>query len=158
MDIMNVPSKELFYNILATQGRDEFDKLANALAKNLNDARKQWEDEKKAEAEKQRLINERKQAENRAALAISGHLNDLFGDIWNREWCSDFAKDMIADLNRRAQAMDDIQKAAEKVADTLPVVEEKKTDKGTTIKKSGKVDLNSPEVTDLLKVFEEIFK
>ena len=155
---MDVPSKEVFYNILATKGWDEFDKLANDLAKNLNAARKQWEDEKKAEAEKQRKINERKRAEEGAALAISGHLNDLFGDVWNREWCSDFAKDMIADLNRRAQAMDNIQKAADKVADALPVVEEKKTDNGSTIKKSGKLDLNDPDVKNLLTMFDNLWK
>jgi alkylhydroperoxidase/carboxymuconolactone decarboxylase family protein YurZ len=153
----DVPSADLFYQILKENGKDEFDKIANELANNFNAARKRWEDEKKAEAEKQRKINERKQAENRAALAISSHLNDLFGDVWPMQQSSDFAKAMIDELNQAADKMKQVDDAMKKVADTVPVVEEKKTPDSKVTVRKGTIDPKSKELQDLLDLIHSVF-
>lgn len=153
----DVPSTDLFYRILKENGKDEFDKMANELANNFNAARKRWEDEKKAEAEKQRKINERKQAENRAALAISSHLNDLFGDVWPMQQSSDFAKAMIEELNQAADKMKQVDDAVKKVADTVPVVEEKKTPDSKVTVRKGTIDPKSKELQDLLDLIHSVF-
>jgi alkylhydroperoxidase/carboxymuconolactone decarboxylase family protein YurZ len=154
---LDVPTTDLFYKILKENGRDEFDKMANELAKNLNAAREKWESEKKAEAEKQRKINERKQAENRAALAISSHLNDLFGDVWPMQQSSDFAKAMIDELNQAADKMKQVDDAMKKVADTVPVVEEKKTPDSKVTVRKGTIDPKSKELQDLLDLIHSVF-
>lgn len=154
----DVPTADLFYKILKENGKDEFDKIANELANNFNAARKRWEDEKKAEAEKQRKINERKQAENRAALAISSHLNDLFGDVWPMQQSSDFAKAMIEELNQTADRMKQVDDAMKKVADTVPVVEEKKTPDSKVTVRKGAVDTQSKEFQDLMDMIHTLFK
>lgn len=153
----DVPSADLFYKILKENGKDEFDKMANALANNFNAARERWENEKKAEAEKQRKINERKQAENRAALAISSHLNDLFGDVWPMQQSSDFAKAMIDELNHAADKMKQVDDAMQKVADTVPVVEEKKTPDSKVTVRKGTIDPKSKELQDLLDLIHSVF-
>lgn len=154
---LDVPTTDLFYKILKENGRDEFDKMAGELAKNLNAAREKWESEKKAEAEKQRKINERKQAENRAALAISSHLNDLFGDVWPMQQSSDFAKAMIDELNQAADKMKQVDDAVKKVADTVPVVEEKKTPDSKVTVRKGTIDPKSKELQDLLDLIHSVF-
>lgn len=153
----DVPSADLFYQILKENGKDEFDKMAGELANNFNTARERWENEKKAEAEKQRKINERKQAENRAALAISSHLNDLFGDVWPMQQSSDFAKAMIDELNQAADKMKQVDDAVKKVADTVPVVEEKTTPDSKVTVRKGTVDPKSKELQDLLDLIHSVF-
>lgn len=154
---MDVPSTELFYNILKEGGRAEFDKLANEIAHNINDARKRWEDEQKAEAERQRVINERKSQETKAALAISAHLNDLFGDIWDQSACSDMAKKLISELNGVAAHMNEMGEKVDKVAEKLPVVEEKETPTSKKVVRKGTIDPKDPDAQDLLDIILKVF-
>ena len=155
---MDVPSTELFYNILKENGRAEFDKLANELAHNLNAARERWENEQKAEAERQRIINERKSQETKAALAISAHLSDLFGDIWDKEACSNMARGLIDDLNKKSAEMSKVAEAVDKVSEKLPVVEDKETPTSKVVVKKGKIDPKDQEFADLYKLIADLWK
>ena len=155
---LEVPTTDLFYNILKENGREEFDKLANELAHNLNDARKRWEKEEKEKEERQRLINERQGQETRAGLAIASHLNDLFGDYWPMEESSNIAKKLIADMNEKAKKMCKVADAVDKVAETMPVVEEKETPTSKKTVRAGTLDPKSNEWADLAKVLNDLFK
>lgn len=155
---LEAPSADLFYNVIAENGKDEFDKLAKELATNLNAARKRWEDEQKAKAEKQRLINERKAKEDRAALAISSHLNDLFSDYWPMQQSSDYARALIEELKTTAQKMSEVQENAEKLAEKVPVVEKKETPSGNKTVRAGKIDPKDPDIENLYKLIADLFK
>lgn len=155
---LDAPSADLFYNVIKENGKDEFDKLANELATNLNAARRRYEDEQKAAAERQRLINERQGQETRAALAISSHLNDLFGDFWPMEESSNIAKKLIADMNERVAKMDKVQKAVDKVADKVPVVEQKDTPTEKKTVRKGTIDPKDADFAALSKLINDLFK
>ena len=155
---LEVPTTDLFYNILKENGREEFDKLANELAHNLNDARKRWEKEEKEKEERQRLINERQGQETRAALAISSHLNDLFGDYWPMEESSNIAKKLIADMNEKAKKMCKVADAVDKVADKVPVVEQKDTPTEKKTVRKGTIDPKDADFAALSKLINDLFK
>ena len=155
---LEAPSTDLFYSVIKENGKDEFDKLAKELANNLNAARKRYEDEQKAEAERQRIINERQGQETRAGLAIASHLNDLFGDIWPMEESSNIAKQLIADMNEKAAKMNQVKDAVDKVVDKVPVVEEKETPTSKKTVRKGVIDPKDADFSELYKLIADIFK
>lgn len=155
---LEAPSIDLFYSVIKENGKDEFDKLAKELANNLNAARKRYEDEQKAEAERQRIINERQGRETRAGLAIASHLNDLFGDIWPMEESSNIAKKLIADMNEKAAKMNQVKDAVDKVADKVPVVEEKETPTSKKTVRKGVIDPKDTDFAELYKLIADVFK
>lgn len=152
---MDVPSVDMFYNILKNQGKDEFDALANSLATNLNQAREKWENEQKIEIEKQRQLKERADKETKAALGITDHLDALFGDVWPRSASADLAKCLIQELNNLASKTDQLTDAVEALKKNSKVVKEKSTPDKT--QRQYQVDTNSKEFKDLMDLIDSLF-
>ena len=91
-------------------------------------------------------------------LAISSHLNDLFGDYWPMEESSNIAKKLIADMNEKAKKMNQVVDAAAKVGDKVPVVEEKDTPTEKKTVRKGTIDPKDADFAALSKLINDLFK